>query len=127
MRGACSSLDTIHTHTMKQSFTQEIKNIVQRHLDEQQLINVSLLAEYLQLDRTQVYRKLKKETGKSPAILIRETKLAYGKAILQESNETITTIAYRSGFTNANYFIRCFREEYGNTPQEYRQKITNTT
>lgn len=108
-------------------FFKQIQQIIQQHLDEQQPINVGLLAECLCLDRTQVYRKIKREKGKSPAVLIRETKLEYGRVLLLKSNHTIMTIAHRSGFTSESYFIQCFREKYDTTPQEYRKKYIDTT
>ena len=34
-------------------------------------------------------------------------------------NKTISEIAYSCGFTDASYFNRCFRREFGMTPSEY--------
>ncbi len=112
---------------MKPTFIQIVTIIVNQHLINQQPINVSILAEQLQLDRTQVYRKIKKATGKSPSVLIREIKLEYGKTRLEVSIDTINTVSHQSGFTNVSYFIRCFKEKYGQTPQNYRLKHSNTT
>ena len=37
-------------------------------------------------------------------------------------NRTIAETAYSCGFSDASYFDRCFRKEYGMTPSEYRRR-----
>ena len=40
------------------------------------------------------------------------------------NNRTIAQIAYACGFSDASYFNRCFRKEYGMTPSEYSSTFT---
>ncbi|MCD8055005.1 MAG: AraC family transcriptional regulator [Lachnospiraceae bacterium] len=42
--------------------------------------------------------------------------------LLDRTEETITDIGMRVGFSDASYFIRCFRKRTGMTPKEYRDK-----
>ena len=41
------------------------------------------------------------------------------EALTRGDGRTITEIAYASGFSDASYFNRCFRNAYGMTPREY--------
>jgi len=41
------------------------------------------------------------------------------EALRRADGRTISEIAYSCGFSDASYFNRCFRREYGVTPTEY--------
>lgn len=41
---------------------------------------------------------------------------------LAESDDAVTAIAFRCGFTDSNYFSRCFRSVFGISPRDYRAK-----
>ena len=42
--------------------------------------------------------------------------------LIQGNGRSISEIAYSCGFSDASYFNRCFRNEYGSTPSEYIHK-----
>lgn len=42
--------------------------------------------------------------------------------LIQGNGRSISEIAYSCGFSDASYFNRCFRKEYGSTPSEYIHK-----
>ena len=50
-----------------------------------------------------------------------KVRLNYSKSLLRHTNETITDIAYYSGFNSASQYTRVFSKEYGVAPNEYRQ------
>jgi AraC-like DNA-binding protein len=47
-------------------------------------------------------------------------RLAKAKEMLKEPTNTIATIAYECGFNDPAYFSRVFKQEHGETPQEWR-------
>ncbi len=55
------------------------------------------------------------------------TKMRFQKSaeLLVQSNDRITDIVNKVGLVNRGYFAKIFREYYGCTPQEYRQKFKN--
>ncbi|NDW12354.1 helix-turn-helix domain-containing protein [Bacteroides sp. 214] len=41
---------------------------------------------------------------------------------LRESQQTVSEIAYQTGFSNPKYFRKYFKEEFGVLPSEYQEK-----
>ena len=45
------------------------------------------------------------------------------KELLQQTEETISSIAFDCGFQDPGYFARVFKQEFGRTPQEWRGEV----
>ena len=43
--------------------------------------------------------------------------------LLKNTDYTIQVVATEVGFRNYSYFTRVFREEMGETPSDYRQRV----
>lgn len=69
-----------------------------------------------------VSRLLKKHTGKNFKELLKEQKLKSAAALLGESNMPVEDIMSSIGYENSSFFYRIFREKYGCSPKEYRNK-----
>lgn len=76
------------------------------------------------MSRVQLYRKTKALTGMSPVELIRRSRLEKGKKLLTVTDKTISEIAYAVGFNAPSYFTKCFKDEYGISPGEERERNT---
>ena len=75
----------------------------------------------MHMSKIQVYRKLKALIGKTPSVFIRNIRLQKGKELLENSNLTISEIAYDIGFGDPNYFSRTFQKEFGKSPSAIRK------
>ncbi len=53
-----------------------------------------------------------------------EMRLGYSRILLLNTEESISEVAYRSGFETVSHFIRCFKKQYDLPPQQYRQQHT---
>ncbi len=89
-----------------------------RMADEQ--FKVGELAEAMGLDRTQLFRRVREETGLAPSDLLRERRLARAAELLRADSGPVAEIAYAVGFASVAYFTKCFRERHGVTPGKYR-------
>ncbi len=67
-------------------------------------------------------RKFKKSTGLSPMSYLTIIRLEYAGKLIKSGNESINHIASESGFSDSNYFTRCFKKHFGMSPTEYRKK-----
>ena len=48
----------------------------------------------------------------------------YKRQLLSTTDRTVSEIAYAVGFSTPAYFTKCYREAYGETPSEHRQRLT---
>ncbi|MEJ6979465.1 two-component regulator propeller domain-containing protein [Pedobacter sp. P351] len=90
---------------------------------EQQLPNpdftVDDICKVVGLGRTQLYSKLKTMTGLSIAELIKEMRLERSKQLLKDKKFNINEVSFMIGFSDAAYFRKCFKAEFGITPSEF--------
>lgn len=85
-------------------------------------LNIETLASSLGFERTQFYRKIKAITGMSPVELIRTLRLRKAQEMIKGTGRTMSEIAYEVGFSNPAYFTKCYREAFGETPTETRNR-----
>ncbi|MEO1258938.1 MAG: tetratricopeptide repeat protein [Bacteroidota bacterium] len=101
-------------------FFQKFYSLVEGHIADPQL-DMNKVSRSIGMSRTQVFRKLKAITGKSPTALIRSIRLQKGKELLSADDLTVSEVAYEVGFTSLNYFSTAFFEEFGVRPSSFRK------
>ena len=74
------------------------------------------------LGRTVFYSKVKKLVGISPVELLRQIRIQRAEDMVAKSTQTFTQIAYTVGFRDSRYFGKCFKQQTGFTPSEYRER-----
>lgn len=62
--------------------------------------------------------------GKSFTNYLIEIRMKKAKEFLMQSDDKIKQIAAKTGYRDANYFIRAFRKYYGYTPEEFRKLVS---
>lgn len=87
-------------------------------------LNVDMIASKMGLERSQFYRKIKALTNYAPVELIRRLRLQRGRELLLSTEKTIGEIAYDIGFSTPAYFTKCYRDSYGETPSQVRNRLT---
>ena len=87
---------------------------------DDEAFTVSNLSKLMFMSHTQMYRKVKAITGKTPSNYIRAVRLETAIHLLQNTDLQIQEIAYRVGFSDPNYFTRMFKHDYGRSPGSYR-------
>lgn len=103
-------------------FYRRFIEIVQAEMGDPDL-NVESLASRLGLGRSQFYRKIKALTNYTPVELLRRLRLKRSRDLLATTSRSISEIAYEVGFSTPAYFTRCYREAYGETPSELRDRL----
>lgn len=69
---------------------------------------------------SQLYRKLKAISNTSTAIFIRKVRLEKAKELLNSTDLSISEIAYSTGFNDPNWFSKAFKEEFKDSPSNFR-------
>lgn len=72
--------------------------------------------------REHVSRSMKKYYGETVSEYINGLRLSYISNMLRHSDHKIVDIIFESGFNSVPWCCKCFKEKYGVTMQEYRQK-----
>ncbi|MDE6291186.1 MAG: response regulator, partial [Muribaculaceae bacterium] len=114
--------DNIRTKDVDNEFYSRFLKIFYEDISSTEM-TVDSLAAKMGLERTQFYRKIKAITNYSPVELIRTLRLKKARAMVTGSEKSISEICYEVGFSTPAYFTKCYREAYGETPTETRQKL----
>lgn len=102
---------------MQEDFLSEITGIIAKNVEDEQF-GVSELADAINMSRSNLLRKIKKETELSASQFIRKVRLEIAMDMLKEGAFTVSEVSWKVGFGSASYFIKCFREQYGYPPGE---------
>lgn len=102
---------------IEEGFIKNIESVVLENLSNEQF-GVSELAEIMNMSRSNLLRKIKKNTQLSASQFIRQIRLIKGMQMIKETQLTVSEISYQVGFGSTSYFIKCFREYYGHPPGE---------
>ena len=81
--------------------------------------NVDELCRILGMSKSQLNRRTKLVTGKSPNNLIKDIRLKRALRMIKNQKGNIADIAYQTGFNSPAYFSKCFQERFGVLPSSY--------
>jgi len=103
---------------MDHQFMNELTLFIETNIDEP-VLNVEKLSDKLNMSRVSLYRKIKSLTGLSVIEFIREYKIKKAAELLLQSTYNVNEVCYKTGFTDVDYFRKCFKLQYGLSPKEY--------
>jgi len=102
----------------EQEFIQRATEVVLENLHNPQF-DVDMFCSAMAMSRANLFRKLKATTGFSASAFTRNIRIQRAAEMLRQKEYTINEIATRVGFSDPNYFSRCFKEIYGVSPSGY--------
>ena len=105
-------------------FLRLVNHTLETHLSDENF-GIAELCELLNISRTQLHRKLKKLTGLSTSHYIRSLRLKMARELFRDPSLNVSEVAFAVGFSSAAYFSRVFKEQYGFSPSEERDRIHN--
>lgn len=110
----------------KSTLITNLENEVEANLNNEQF-GVEELADKVNMSRSHLHRKLKKETGQSISQFIREYRLRKAHDLLVHENLTSAEVAYKVGFGSATYFSKAYNDLYGFSPGETKSYTSSKT
>jgi YesN/AraC family two-component response regulator len=123
--GGVTAEDMPEDIRIEDAFLRKLREIVEVHIDQK--IEISWLAKQVNLGRSQLSRKTKALTGKTPTEFLRGLRINHSKHLLRQTDKNISEVAYAVGYDDPAYFSRVFREEVGLSPSEWRDKGGDAT
>ena len=103
--------------TIETDFLSQLTVIVDKNISNEQF-GVSELADEMNMSRSNLLRKVKKQTKLSVSQLISQVRLKRAMELLRKSSFNVSEVSQQVGFSSTSYFIKCFREHYGYPPGE---------
>lgn len=101
----------------EKKFLQKLVLAIEARLEDADL-TIPELSKQLAMSDTQLYRKLKAITNKTPSQFVRTVRLQKAMALLKNSGLSVSEVGYKVGFTSPQYFSKMFKEEFGFPPSE---------
>lgn len=101
-----------------QNFMEKILELIHENLSDDTYW-VDNLASDMNVSRSTLFRKLKSLTGMSPQEFMRTQRLQKAVALLEQGPLRIADVAYQVGFSDPNYFSKCFRKFFGTSPSNF--------
>ncbi|MEJ2544948.1 MAG: response regulator, partial [Calditrichaceae bacterium] len=105
--------------SLDDEFLQKINDVIQKNMSDPHF-GVEMLLRDFPLSQRQFTRKLQALTGHSPVQLIRLMRLKRAKQLFDQNAGTVSQIAFEAGFNNLSYFTKCFRDQFGHLPSEFK-------
>lgn len=85
-------------------------------------VNWGSLADQFSLPLRTLHRQLKQHTGMTPQRYLNRLRLLEARRRLQQSDDSITTIAHACGFSDSNHFSTQFRKAFSQAPKSLRHQ-----
>lgn len=99
---------------------------IYKHINNnfKQQISLNEIANVANMTVPAFCRYFKKVTGKTFTKLVNEYRVVHATKLLQESQMSITEIAFECGFNNFSHFNKLFKEVTGKSASKYRNEMT---
>ena len=121
-------LQAITTYMLSNQWVVPQRSEFIRHMDrfiedniEREISIEDVCAEF-HIRRTRMYSISKKYLGCSLALYIRKQRINYARRLLDETDEPVSAIAYKVGFSDYGHFSRVFRQFVGVSATDYRKQ-----
>ncbi|MBE7046037.1 MAG: helix-turn-helix domain-containing protein [Ruminococcaceae bacterium] len=115
--------EKIRNSVSKTSYDMRIDDIQKEIIQNPtQWKDVSYYANKCNLSVSRFQHIFKEQTGMSIKEYISFIRIKYSSELIIESGLSVSEIADSLGYNYSSYFIRCFKKQFGQTPNEYKEK-----
>ncbi len=100
-------------------FLKRLTDYIEMNLQNSELTAVDVCS-YMGVSSFILNKKLKALLNMTAIVLIRTIRLRRAAYLLKTSEYNVTEVTYEVGFNDLKYFRRCFKDEFGVLPNEYK-------
>ena len=118
-------LKSKQTHKQKiPEWVKELKDIIQDQIDTQFTFDFKKISSELELNPSYLSREFSKYfEDMNFGEYIRKIRIDKAIDLIQNSNYSLTKIAYLTGFSDQSHFTRIFKQHTGKSPSAYRKEL----
>lgn len=106
------------TNSVDQNFLTQALEIVEANLADENF-NIDHLSRELGMSRPNLNRKFRALLDQSTNQFIQSIRLQRAADMLRQNTGSVSEIAFQTGFSSAAYFVKCFKQQYGETPGNF--------
>lgn len=116
--------EAVQQYRTKQShYSIPIQKIMEYlRMNYSQKITLEQIAHRVGYSAPYISKVFKEEAGQTITDYIQQLRCMQAAEMLRKSNTPISDISFYVGYEDNNYFVKCFKKQYGMTPSEYRKK-----
>lgn len=96
-----------------------VKYLIENEYDKPLTLNS--IATELSCSSSNLAHQFKREMDVSPMAYLNHVRMSKAASSLTKSNDSVQEIAASVGILDSNYFVKCFKREFGVTPSMYRK------
>ena len=104
----------------KRLSVREVRAYISEHYGEK--LTLDSLSKRFFINKYYLAKIFKEQYGYTVNACIAQVRIGKAKELLRFSDKTVEAIGFDCGFTDPNYFARCFKKVEGVSPSEYRQR-----
>lgn len=121
-----SEIDLASINPLDKDLLKRASQVIEQHIDDTEF-DIPALCKEVGVGRSLLYTKFKALTGMTPNNFLLNYRLKHAATLLKQYPDLpIAEVSDRSGFNAPVYFSRCFKNQYGCTPQNYRKEKRQT-
>ncbi|MBP2002228.1 two-component system response regulator YesN [Paenibacillus shirakamiensis] len=100
---------------------EQIETYILQHMDQE--ITLQMVADRFFYNPSYLSRLFKTKLDKNYMTFVTEIRMNYAKRCLLESNDAMTDICQKCGYTSYKHFVKTFRKFTNMTPTDYRKQM----
>ena len=102
-------------------FIQRIMTFIESNIENSEL-TIDEIANHIAFGRSTFFKKLKSLTGLSPIEFLRDMRIQRAAQLIESGEYNFSEITYMVGISDPRYFSRVFRQKFGVSPREYKDR-----
>lgn len=111
--------------SLDEKFVRKAVALVETNISNPEFLVEDLCRE-MGMSRVYFYKKILALTDKTPSEFIRFIRLKRAADLLEKSQLFVNEVAFQVGFNDPKYFRKYFKDEFGQSPNEYKKKFTES-
>lgn len=116
-----SEIDLTSINPLDQEFLRKVSTIIDKHIADSEF-DIPTLCEEIGMGRSLLFNKFKALIGMTPNNYLLNCRLKAAAVMLKQYPDLpVSDVSVRCGFNIPVYFSRCFKNQYGCSPQHYRK------
>lgn len=84
-------------------------------------LSAQMIIDHLCMGRASFYKKMKEVTGQGIMEYVTAKRMAFADELLKNTSMSISEIAFKTGYSDNQYFSRVFKQHFGISPSSFRK------